>query len=115
MWFLLGLIIISIVVFAVWYWILTNNNLYCKFFFREDRKKWKQFIDMASDFYCSQSEPSEYSIKKFRSRDGKYSAVIWKSGLCSIHSTKESCICLASTFDKAMSKKMSKLLMKQCV
>lgn len=113
MWFLLGLFT---VIFVVWYWILIDNNLYCMFYHREDRKRWKQFIDMASDFYCSQSEPSEYSIKIFRSRDDKYEAVIWKNGLCSIHVAYDrECTCLASIFDQTMSKKMSKLLMKQCV
>ena len=116
MWFLLGLFIIFTVIFVVWYWILIDNNLYCMFYHREDRKRWKQFIDMASDFYCSQSEPSVYSIKIFRSRDDKYEAVIWKNGLCSIHVAYDrKCTCLVSTFDQIMSKKMSKLLMKQCV
>ena len=112
MWFLLGLFIIFTVIFVVWYWILIDNNLYCKFYHREDRKRWKQFIDMASDFYCSQSEPSEFSIKIFRDDSGKYEAVIWKNGLCSIHSTEENCKCFVSTFDKTMSKKMSDLLIK---
>lgn len=115
MWFLLGLFIICIVVFIVWYWILTNNNLYCMFYQKEERKRWEQFVDMASDFYCIQSEPTEYTFKVFRSKDYKYEAVIWESGLCSIHTYDEECTCLASTFDQTMSKKMAELLMKQRV
>lgn len=112
MWVLLGLVFGTIVYFFCWGIILNNNNLYCKFFFRKERKAWKKFIKLAPSFHCISEDPREFSIKIFRDDSGKYEAVIWKNGLCSIHSTEEDCKCFVSTFDETMSKKMSDLLIK---
>jgi hypothetical protein len=113
MWILLGLLVFGAVVFFFcWGIILNNNNLYCKFFLPKERKNWEKFIKLAPSFHCISVVPDEFSLKIFRDDSGKYEAVIWKSGLCSIHSTEENRECLVSTFDETMSKKMSDLLIK---
>lgn len=110
-WILLGLVFGAIVFLSCWGIILYNNNLYCKFYLRKERKEWKKFIKLAPSFRCIYVDPVKWQ-KTFIDDSNKYKAIIWKSGLCSIHSTEEDCKCFVSTFDKTMSKKMSDLLIK---
>lgn len=68
-----------------------------------DRKLWKQFIKNADNFkfdykcgYCLHFIVNDYE------------AIIWKSGLCSIMHGN---VCILSTFDEKMSKKMADKLL----
>lgn len=82
---------------------MCNNNLYCKFFERKDRKLWKKFIEEYQNFECVWHDND--GDKLFCSKDNKYHIWIWCNGLCSIFDEHDNC--LLCDFDKKMSKKMA--------
>lgn len=98
-------ILLAILLFAILFFIIVmfNNNLYCMFFERKNRKLWKKFIKEYQNF--KRITPIDQNIKLFYSKDNKYHIWIWCYGLCSVFD--EHGKCLLCDFDEKMSKIMA--------
>ncbi len=102
--FFLSLFVI-LVVLNLYIELEPENNLYCKLYLKKERKLWEELISNVDDFHYEENWGLNY-----RFSSDKYTAFVWEDGECSIH-LKNGSICVLSSFDMRMSRKMAELLM----